>query len=275
MVCFQIFQHYIINLLFVFVCFCISCSNKPQTQITKLTVQHFTPQVELANETKSFHLQVHNKSTLPTKKIAVNLLTSINTSFPQLQHVDERQAQLFITLYVEPAKKDIVQKTRTKLKFRNGFANMPIEEKLTYDTFRKIYPMTLTFEDREINYIFYKKQFSIPQENMSQLRKILMHQKHKSQINWMFNDIDTEAKQAAKKSEFKKSLSLLSELINDIHRIIDKKKQISLQRMHVLGTLYHNRSIILKVLKQNDAVARDKQKAKTIFSFIGNYYDRK
>lgn len=259
----------------MFVCFCISCSNKPQTQITKLTVQHFTPQVELPNETKSFHLQVHNKSMLPTKKITTYLLASLNANFPQLQHVDEKQAQLFVTLYIDPAKKDIVQKTRTKLKFRNGFASMPIEEKFTYNASRKIYPMKLTFEDREINYIFYKKQFFISQKNTSQLQKILTPQKHKSQINWMWNDIDREAKQAAKESEFKKSLSLLNEHINDIHRIIDKKKQISLQRMHVLGTLYHNRSIILKVLKQNDAVARDKQKAKTIFSFIGNYYDRK
>ena len=238
-------------------------------------MQHFTPQVELPNEVKSFYLQVHNKSTLSTKKITTDLLISLNANFSQLQLVDEKQAQLFINLYIDPAKKDVVQKTRTKIKFRDGFATMPVEKKFTYNTFRKVYPMRLTFEDREINYIFYNKQFFISQENDSQLQNILIPQKHKLQINWMHNDIDGEAKQAAKKSEFKKAISLLSELINDIHRIIDKKKQISLQRMHVLGTLYHNRSIILKVLKQNDAVARDKQKAKTIFSFIGNYYDRK
>ncbi|MEX2668666.1 hypothetical protein [Candidatus Uabimicrobium amorphum] len=241
----------------------------------KLTVRHFVPQVTLPKEIKNFHLQIQNKSKLPTQKVTSDVIASVRKNLPQLQNVEEDEAQLLITLYVEPAKKNVIQKTRTKLKFRNGFASMPIEEKFTYDAFVETYPVRFTFEDREINYIFYQKQLSIPQSNISQLRHFLDPKKHTSQMKWMLNDLDAQAKQATKKSEFKKAISILSELINDVQRIIDKKKQISLQRMHVLGTLYHNRSIILKVLKQNDAVARDKQKAKTIFSFIGNYYDRK
>ncbi|WP_372366479.1 hypothetical protein [Candidatus Uabimicrobium sp. HlEnr_7] len=268
-------RYYITKLIFLLMCFCISCTNKPQTIITKFNISYFTPQIPFLKQTEKFYLDLKNKSLVSDQKITNSVLLSLQENLPHMKLVEEKDAQVRITIGIQPQQDKTIQKKITQHRFHNGFANLPIKNTVTKNVVQKIIPVKIIIADEEINYNFYEHKTTVLANNTHQLRNLFKQQKQTSQIFWMQNELDTEAKTILKKGQIEEAIAILSRLISDKENSFNKKKQISLQQMHVLGTLYHNRSSILKILKRNDATTRDQQKAKTIFSFIGNYYDRK